>query len=154
MLRAGSHAPDFALSDLRGEAAPIATHLAAGPVLLAFFKVSCPTCQLTFPFLERMAAGGRLTVLGISQDNPERTAEFCRIYGITFPVLVDPEEGNYAVSNAFRITHVPTMFLLEGERKIEWALNGFDRKALDQLGTRFRTDLFRPGERIPDFKPG
>lgn len=154
MLQVGERAPDFELPDLHGTPASIAKHFSTGPVLLAFFKVSCPTCQFTFPFLERMAAGGRLAVLGISQDDAARTAGFLQRYGITFPVLLDSPGENYTVSNAFRITHVPTMYLVEKEREIEWALDGFERKALDQLGARFQMNLFREGEKIPDFKPG
>src|SRR5260221_9302400 len=48
-----------------------------GPVLAAFFKVSCPTCQYAFPYLERIykAHGGKkITIVGISQNDRSDTA--------------------------------------------------------------------------------
>ncbi len=36
--------------------------LGKGPALLAFYKISCPVCQLTAPYLERLAAGSALQV--------------------------------------------------------------------------------------------
>ena len=53
--------------------------LQQGPVLAAFFKVSCPTCQYTFPFLERIhkAYGDRkITIVGISQNDQRDTSRF------------------------------------------------------------------------------
>jgi peroxiredoxin len=52
--------------------------LASGPVLLAFFKVACPTCQLTLPFIERMFKGvknGATRMFAVSQDDAEATRE-------------------------------------------------------------------------------
>ena len=50
-LSAGKTAPTFQLATTTGERLSLPEALADGPVLLAFFKVSCPTCQFTFPFL-------------------------------------------------------------------------------------------------------
>src|SRR6185369_11099268 len=86
----GSRAPEFQLATLHDDEAPVtlSSLLAAGPVLLAFFKVTCPVCQMTFPFLERLHAAG-FRVYGISQDDPEHTHEFNWEFGITFPTLLD-----------------------------------------------------------------
>jgi peroxiredoxin len=53
-LAPGKIAPDFALSTLEGKQFSLRQALERGPVIAAFFKVSCPTCQYTFPFLERL----------------------------------------------------------------------------------------------------
>jgi len=37
--------------------------------VLAFFKIDCPTCQLTFPYLQRMADRGQRRIVAISQDD-------------------------------------------------------------------------------------
>ena len=66
--------------------------LAHGPVVLAFFKVSCPTCQYAFPFLERLeqAYGHKgVRIIGVSQNDPKETAAFTKEFGVTFPVLLD-----------------------------------------------------------------
>ena len=54
-LTVGTKAPDFSLPIIgEGGKFSLQDALQQGPVLLAFFKVSCPTCQYTFPFLERI----------------------------------------------------------------------------------------------------
>ncbi len=78
LLEPGSRAPEFRLELLSGGAATLTDILTGGPVLLAFFKISCPVCQLTFPFLERIHAAGAVRIFGISQDDAEETREFNR----------------------------------------------------------------------------
>ena len=71
MLSAGSKAPVFSLLDLNGSPRSLAEILSRGPVLLVFYKISCPTCQFTLPFLERIAKGS-LPIVTISQDDDAR----------------------------------------------------------------------------------
>ena len=90
-IQAGHLAPSIRLNDTHGKTISLADCLKKGPVVAAFFKVSCPVCQYTFPFLERLhkAYGSeRATFLGISQDEAEDTLEFLSEYGITFPTLL------------------------------------------------------------------
>src|SRR5579863_8386341 len=90
-LTAGQRAPDFRLDELNGGQRALGALLAETPVFLAFFKVSCPTCQFTFPYLERiyrgLPAGGAVRMFAVSQDNAEATSEFHREFGITMPTL-------------------------------------------------------------------
>ena len=53
-LATGAKAPEFELKTLEGKRFSLNEELAKGPVVLAFFKVSCPTCQYAFPYLERL----------------------------------------------------------------------------------------------------
>src|SRR5207245_7768002 len=83
--------------------------LSRGPVVAAFFKISCPICQYAFPFLERIykAYGKKnVSIIGISQNNKKDTAGFLREFGITFPILLD-DTNTYPVSNAYGLTNVP-----------------------------------------------
>ena len=48
-LKAGAKAPDFTLSTLDGKPFSLAQKLSEGPVVLAFFKVSCPSLPVCFP---------------------------------------------------------------------------------------------------------
>ena len=67
--------------------------------VLAFFKISCPTCQLAFPFLERIHSSGTgLEFTGISQDDDAATEQFLKRYGITFPVRLDRASAGYPES--------------------------------------------------------
>ncbi|MGH9508679.1 MAG: peroxiredoxin family protein, partial [Terriglobales bacterium] len=68
-LEPGKIAPEIALPSLDGSPFSLEAARKRGPVIAAFFKVSCPTCQYTFPFLERIHKaypGEKITVLGVS----------------------------------------------------------------------------------------
>ena len=157
MLKQDQQAPEFTLSSWRGEQQSLAEILAAGPAVVSFFKVSCPVCQYTFPFLERLhqaAAPGSLRVIGISQDSAADTAGFLREYGVSFPVLLDEQDAGYEVSNSFGITVVPSTFLVEPDGRISWTLDGFARKDIEQLGKRVGASPFRPDEYVAELKAG
>ncbi|MBI3696334.1 MAG: TlpA family protein disulfide reductase [Acidobacteria bacterium] len=154
MAKAGIQAPDFTLPDIAGAARPLREWLEQGPVLIAFFKISCPTCQYTFPFLQRLA-GSSVPVLGISQDVRKKTEGFNREYGIRFPVLLDSEDANYPVSNAYGITHVPSLFLVEPDGRIGLTSVGFVRKDLEEIAQRFGVrEVFHRDEKIEAFRAG
>ncbi len=162
VVKPGSHAPAFELPDMKGERHSIQQALARGPLLVALFKVSCPTCQYTMPFLERFHkqfAGHGAQIWGVSQDNARNSQDFAAEYGITFPILID--DHPYEVSDAFGITHVPTLFLVDAQGRIELTTDGFDRKDLLAIHHRLGQQaafapppLFLPNERVPEFKPG
>ncbi len=149
-LDVGDQAPGFELELASGERRSLAALLENGPVLLAFYKVTCPICQFTLPFLNRLVGG--LQVYAIAQDPPERVDEFDREFGTSLPVFIDDE--GYPVSNAYGITHVPSLFLIEPGGRISWASMGFQRRELQQLAARSGRSLFEPGERVPESKYG
>jgi peroxiredoxin len=114
-------------------------------------------CQFTFPFLERIHAARtdqELQFIGISQDDPESTAEFNRQFGVTFPTLLDTEESGYQASNKYGISHVPTMVLIERDGTVGWALDGFSRSELEKLGARAGAKPFRKDDYVPEWRSG
>jgi peroxiredoxin len=152
MVSAGQQAPGFELEDLEGRKHSLAKLVESGPVVLAFFKVSCPVCQLTAPYLERIAAGSGARVVGISQDNAKSTLAFNERYGIRFPVLLDG--ARYPVSDAYGIFSVPTIFVIEPGCKISQAFTGFSKLDLRAVGERAGAEPFKPDEKVPEFKAG
>ena len=156
-LTPGQRAPDFRLEDLNGGQRSLSELLPAGPVFLAFFKVSCPTCQYTFPFLERIYRGlidGNARMIAVSQDDAEATREFHKEFGITMPTLLDSARHGYPASNAYGLAYVPSMFLVEPDGAISWSLVGFDRKELEAVGGKLGVNPFKPGESVPEMKSG
>ena len=161
-LAAGTRAPAFTLKDTTGKSYALEQALKPGPVLLAFFKVSCPVCQFTFPFLEhlhqRIKEKNQVRIWGISQDDARDTRDFAREYGCTFPLLLD--ESGYPVSNQYGLTNVPTLFLVKPDGVIQVLSVGFDRKDIETVAGEFgkltgqSLTVFQPGDDIPDYKPG
>ena len=152
-LTAGTNAPDFALEDLSGSKQTLSDILARGPALLVFYKVSCPVCQLALPYLERLSKGS-LQVIGISQDDARGTSRFRDTYGLTMSTLLDREEEHYPASNAFRITRVPSLFLVEPDHTISLASDGFVKGDLEAIGRRAGVHPFGPGDNVPEWKAG
>ncbi len=154
MLGVGAAPQPFTLKNTQGAPCSLETLLRNGPVLLAFFKVSCPVCQLSAPFLERLSRTSGLQVIGISQDDASSTSSFNQRFGIAFPVLLDESRARYPVSNAFGIGSVPSMFLIEPDGIVSSAFSGFSKRDFEQLGQRLSISLFRPGEDVPAFRAG
>lgn len=153
MLEVGEKAPSFQLRDLEGQEQSSAGILASGPAIFAFYKTTCPTCQFTFPFLERLRKHSDVPIYGISQDNRETTLEFNEEFGVTFPTLLDPKP-EYQASNGFAITHVPSIFVVEKDGTVSFASDGFSRRDLESLGRRVGVEIFQPGEYVPEWKAG
>ncbi len=156
MLATGSQAPSFRLKDLQGIERSLEDLLASGPVLLAFFKESCPVCQFTFPFLERLhqGAGGALQLVAVSQDDARSTEKFNRDCGVGFTTLLDEARAGYQASNAFGISYVPACFLIEKDGKVSWTQEGFSKGEFEAVGRRAAVALFKPGEYVPEWKAG
>jgi peroxiredoxin len=162
-LNPGTTAPDFRLQTLDGKQFSLREALLRGPVLAAFFKISCPTCQYAFPFLQRIhAAHGNknLTIVGISQNEKKDAAVFIKEYGLTFPVLLD-DTRTYPVSNAYGLTNVPTLFWIAPDGEIEVSSVGWVRKDIEELNQRAARasadatkPLFRGDEQVADFRAG
>ena len=158
----GQTAPNFELPGLDGKTHSLREALTHGPILLAFFKVSCPTCQYTFTFVERLYLQFRqngIQVWAISQDNAPANQAFVPEFGITFPILID--DYPCEASRTYGVKFVPTIFLIKSDGKVELMSDGFakgDLLAIQKwFAKHFSSDaapLFLPSERVPEFKPG
>jgi peroxiredoxin len=146
--------PEFRLDRLEGGEAYLPDLAANGPALLAFYKVSCPVCQLTLPLLERIH-GGRLPIFAISQNDAEQTGEFNQYYGISMPTLLDREEADFPASNAFGISSVPTLFLVERDGTVSRVIEGWQKAEIERLGAQAGVNPFRPEDKsVPPWKAG
>lgn len=154
MLEAGKQGPDFRLRTLDGSQVSLSELTRTGPVLVVFYKVSCPVCQLTIPFLERIRENGRIRIVAVSQDGAEATLEFNKAFRVNLETVVDPAGEGYAASNAYRISQVPTAFQVEPAGVISHAWMGFSKADMEALGERAGMAVFKPGEKVPVFRPG
>jgi len=163
-LACGIRAPEFALTSTSGKSFILSKLLNDGPVLLAFFKVSCPVCQYAFPYLERLWQVHKteaVTFIGISQDNEKDTANFVKKYGVTFSIALD-DPARYIVSNAYKLTNVPSVFLINRGGEIEVSSVGWSRKDVEEINIKLsmmdaahqQHPVFRAGEDVAEFKAG
>jgi peroxiredoxin len=160
LVSTGRTAPAFDLNGIDGQSYSLAEGLKHGPVLLIFFKVSCPTCQYMLPFVDRLhqrLPGAR--IWGVSQDNAHASRLFADEFGVTFPILIDDEP--WELSDSYGLTHVPTYVLIAPEGHVELSGDGFVRRDLlaiqDSLVRQFTVKLpplFGSTEKVPEFKPG
>jgi peroxiredoxin len=161
---AGRTAPEFSLKRVDGESYSLEALRQKGPVVAAFFKISCPVCQFTFPFLQRLYeryGGDSVTFLGISQDDAKATAGFARQYGVTFPMVLDEKEKAYPASNAYGLTSVPTIFLIDSDGTVRVSSMGFVKEDLERIAAELAerrrigpSPLFRANESVPANRPG
>lgn len=154
LVAAGAQAPRFRLAGLDGSTQTLQDILAGGPALLVFYKISCPVCQLTAPYLERLAANHSLQVIGISQDDAGATRGFVQRFGLTFPMLLDLSSEGYPASNAFGISSVPSLFLLERDGTIARSISGFSKRDFEEIGARAGVSPFGPEDHVPEWKAG
>jgi len=136
-----------------------------GPLLVAFFKTTCPTSELAFAYLERLhqvygRQGGRqgLQVWGVSQDALDESLAFAVDQGVTFPVLLD---AGWDASIAYGIETVPTMYLRNGSGDVVFTSISFVKDELNEMARLIAGQLGAPAVVIapaddgkPPFKPG
>ncbi|MBZ5721095.1 MAG: TlpA family protein disulfide reductase [Acidobacteriia bacterium] len=162
-LTTGTSAPDFTLPAVDGKKLSLKEALSRGPVVAAFFKISCPVCQYAMPFLERIYQAYKnqnVTIVGISQNEKKDTLAFMKEYGLTLPVLLD-DTSTYPVSNAYGLTNVPTIFWIAQDGEIEISSVGWEKKAVEDINRqaaeasgRGAKPVFHAGESVADFRAG
>ena len=162
LIKVGKSAPPFGLTAIDGKSYSLQEGLKNGPVLAAFFKVTCPTCQYTLPFLERIHQQLRpsgVQIWGVAQDGDKDSRRFARDYALTFPILIDDKP--YRVSREYGLEYVPTLFLIEPDGAIAIESEGFAKRDLLAIQRSLAEalvapvgELFSPRESVPEYKPG
>jgi peroxiredoxin len=162
-LATGKKAPDFTLLGMDGQQFSLKQALLQGPVVLAFFKISCPVCQYAFPFLERIhqAYGNKkVAIVGVSQNSKKDTQLFVNQFGLTFTVLLD-DTNSYPVSNAYGLTNVPSIFWIDPDGTIKISSVGWVKQEVEeinqkaaQIGQTPLRPVFLPDEQVPEYRPG
>jgi peroxiredoxin len=158
-LEPGKKAPDIRLPDARNGAE---RHIAFETLtLLAFFKHNCPVCQMAAPYVEKFQAyaGPGFQVVTVLEDAPEPARAFAETFGLTSPVVLD--EAPYKVSNVYRLTNVPTLFLVEPGGRIAETLVNWNKQGYNDLSATVARRLGEPANEVsppddgtPVFRPG
>jgi peroxiredoxin len=151
VIEPGVRAPSIDLPDaVTGQ--PVVDPWREGPVVLAFFKTTCPVCQMAAPKVQALADGG-VRVVAVGEDPPPAIQAYADQYGQKVTTL--SESAPYPASDAFGIDTVPTLFLLDEDGTVRdavvsWDRNGWNRFAEAAGGT----DVSDEGDGLPPFRPG
>jgi peroxiredoxin len=166
MLATGSPTPEVSFLDASGKEITAKDLLARRPdvpLLLVFFKVTCPVCKLAWPYLERLHKqyGEAVQVVGVSQNDSTAASAFYEENGkATFGVVLDGEP-RFRASNAYDVESVPHHVLVGTDGKVSRIFSGWNRKEMDELPRRLVTDreatlvpVVAFDDPVPAFKPG
>jgi thiol-disulfide isomerase/thioredoxin len=142
-----------------GEASPSIPGVALDdPVLLFFYKVTCPVCKLAAPVAERLQQAYPGRVVGVGQDDPEALRTFAQDFGVSFDSVQDPPP--YPASDAYGVRSVPTLFLVDGGDVLDvvesWDRDGYNRLShgLAELIGADASTVSTPDDGLPPFRPG
>lgn len=149
-LENGSPAPDFTLTGLNGETIDLSQHRGT-PVLLNFFKSTCPWCQVEMPRLAEMYnrhTDLNVRVLGVvvGKDDNVTAQNFAQDKQLQFPIAVDT---NKQVREEYLLQRVPTIVLIDADGAIARVYEG----STEQLsGIVEQTMLAAAGkDSLPDY---
>lgn len=166
-LVAGSPAPQALFHDAAGKRLTLPDLLAQAkdlPLLLVFFKVGCPTCQLAWPYLQKLHAlygGTAVHVAGVCQNSATEGAAHYRDSGrATFDLLIDPEP-RFAASNAFGVEAVPHFVLVSPEARVMKVFAGWSKREMDMLAGQLAGardfvagPVIEPGDPVKEWQAG
>lgn len=141
------------------QAPPVGTGPRAdGPRAVMFYKVTCPTCQISAPVAQRWHTAFPDRFLGVGQDPGEKLDQFAQELGLSFPSVSD--EPPYPLSDAYGVRTVPTVFVLDDGKVVDvvesWDRDGWNRSAakLGALVGAAAEAVSWDGDGLPPFRPG
>lgn len=112
-------APDFILTDLKGQQFRLSDHRGKRPVLIIFSTTWCTFCKAEIPHFKSLHA--TYTKLGLEvvnidiQESREKVSKFAAQNQLPYRVLLD-REGT--VSGVYDVRGVPTMVLVDRDGMI------------------------------------
>ncbi len=126
----GTKAPSFALPDVNG--AMVSLEQFKGKVVfLDFWAPWCIPCRQELPELDKLYkkfSSAGLEVIAISIDASEKnTAAFLQKTSLSVHIAVDKKSE---VSDAYRVSSLPTGFIIGRDGVIHWVRKGFSNKDL------------------------
>jgi peroxiredoxin len=126
-------APDFTLKTIDDQEITL-SQLKGKVVLLDFWATWCGPCRESIPHLVHLYKTYRengFEIIGISLDKGDLQVvrNFAKSMDIPYPIVIAPEE----VVRSYRVTGIPTTFLIDKDGKIRERTTGFNSTIAQQM---------------------
>ena len=110
----GVTAQDFELPALRGDYVKLSDYRGK-VVFLNIWATWCPPCREEMPFMEALYRRLKdrefeMLAVSIDREGEKVVSPFAEKYGLTFPVLLDPDSKTYRL---YGLTGVPETFIVD-----------------------------------------
>lgn len=137
--RVGASAPEYRAAALSGDTVALSS-LKGQVVLLNLWATWCAPCRHETPFLESLYTDKKdagLHIVGISMDTGdarEQVEDFVKEYGVTYPILVDPQMKGM---DTWQVLGLPASFLIDRDGVLRWMrfgpVSADDKEFMDAL---------------------
>jgi len=156
------YAPDFTLQNISGETVSL-NDFRGKPVMLTFWKINCPACQLQMPYIQAAYDEWPSETIAVLTINVGDSISYAQNYvtsqKLTFPVLLDPRGS---VAKTYGIPGVPVTFLIDSDGILQaYKIGAFQslQEMEDSLKSMFPSLVLAPkletgaeiGNAAPDF---
>lgn len=131
-LLPGYYAPDFTLEDVKGQTQSLSDYRGKY-LLLNFWAIWCPPCKAEMPDLDQfhMENSDQIAVLGVELGSKaSEVRQFVSKGQYQYPILLDTKNK---IGKVYRISAVPTTYIINPEGKILHMLRGAVNKETLQL---------------------
>ncbi len=140
-LKVGTDAPTPLLKDISGAEVNLSEHIGRTATVLSFWSIYCDSCvdeMIALQKLEDKYRGQDLVIMAVNEDIEvplERIRRFLdrleKFRGkISYPLIYDEEERLF---NAFGVSTLPTLVLIDKQGKIMGYYHGFDARNEKEL---------------------
>lgn len=117
---AGKSLPEFTLQRLDGKGTVSSGDLVGRPLVINFWGSWCDPCKEEVPRFQaawEQYAGRGVTILGVDlRDAPDNARAFVRKEGVTYPVVVDPDE---TLARALHVGGLPQTFFVDSDGRFQ-----------------------------------
>ncbi|MTH52222.1 thiol-disulfide oxidoreductase ResA [Bacillus mangrovi] len=123
-VKVGSAAPDFVLTDLKGERLQL-SELKGKGVLLNFWGTWCEPCKKEMPYMDNQYSyykeqGVEIIAVNIAESDIA-VSSFAKQYGLSFPIGIDKDRQ---ILDQYGVKPLPTTYLIDSSGKVTDIVKG------------------------------